>query len=213
MRQLLGDDMVVKGAAAYLDQVIGECREVVELVQSEDCACPASRELRMELSDSLEGGVSPSASSTTSSWGATDASESMPPTPCACGTLPVSVFDAEEIPTITCHQYLKRWLKALPIQVIPIAMVYVQRWLEMDDTRLLTESNVHRVLLAALVLAVKWFCDQPHSLGFFSHTGGVLKQELPRLEVTFLKEIDFDCYVSPADFVSTTLAMRELAEE
>jgi hypothetical protein len=65
---------------------------------------------------------------------------------------------------------------------------------------LLTELNVHRVVITAVLLAAKFFDDAYYNNAYYSKVGGVLISEMNGLEVDFLFRINFSLHVTPEVF-------------
>jgi hypothetical protein len=65
---------------------------------------------------------------------------------------------------------------------------------------LLTELNVHRVVITAILLAAKFFDDAYYNNAYYSKVGGVLVSEMNGLEVDFLFRINFSLHVTPDVF-------------
>ena len=69
-----------------------------------------------------------------------------------------------------------------------LALIYVDRLIERNNF-LLTELNVHRVVITAILLAAKFFDDAYYNNAYYAKVGGVLVSELNGLEVDFLFRI------------------------
>jgi hypothetical protein len=65
---------------------------------------------------------------------------------------------------------------------------------------LLTELNVHRVVITGILLAAKFFDDAYYNNAYYAKVGGVLVSEINGLEVDFLFRINFSLHVSPEEF-------------
>jgi hypothetical protein len=65
---------------------------------------------------------------------------------------------------------------------------------------LLTELNVHRVVITAVLLAAKFFDDAYYNNAYYAKVGGVLVSEMNGLEVDFLFRINFTLHVKPDVF-------------
>jgi hypothetical protein len=65
---------------------------------------------------------------------------------------------------------------------------------------LLTELNVHRVVITAVLLAAKFFDDAYYNNAYYAKVGGVLVSEMNGLEVDFLFRINFSLHVTPDIF-------------
>lgn len=80
-----------------------------------------------------------------------------------------------------------------------LALIYVDRLIERNNF-LLTELNVHRVVITAILLAAKFFDDAYYNNAYYAKVGGVLVSELNGLEVDFLFRINFSLHVQPEVF-------------
>ena len=80
-----------------------------------------------------------------------------------------------------------------------LALIYIDRLIERNNF-LLTELNVHRVVITAILLAAKFFDDAYYNNAYYAKVGGVLVSELNGLEVDFLFRINFSLHASPDVF-------------
>ena len=64
----------------------------------------------------------------------------------------------------------------------------------------MTELNVHRVVICAVLLAAKFFDDAYYNNAYYAKVGGVLVSEINGLEVDFLFRINFSLHVPPEEF-------------
>ena len=65
---------------------------------------------------------------------------------------------------------------------------------------MLSELNVHRVIVTAVLLAAKFFDDAYYNNAYYAKVGGVLVHEMNGLEVDFLFRIDFSLHATPDEF-------------
>jgi hypothetical protein len=65
---------------------------------------------------------------------------------------------------------------------------------------LLTELNVHRVVITSVLLAAKFFDDAYYNNAYYAKVGGVMVSEINGLEVDFLFRINFSLHVAPEVF-------------
>ena len=77
-----------------------------------------------------------------------------------------------------------------------LALIYIDRLIQRNNF-LLTELNVHRVVITAVLLAAKFFDDAYYNNAYYAKVGGVLVSEMNTLEVEFLFRIDFSLRVLP----------------
>lgn len=80
-----------------------------------------------------------------------------------------------------------------------LALIYIDRLIQRNNF-LLTELNVHRVVITAVLLAAKFFDDAYYNNAYYAKVGGVLVEEMNNLECQFLFKIDFSLRVLPDDF-------------
>jgi hypothetical protein len=80
-----------------------------------------------------------------------------------------------------------------------MALIYIDRLIQRNNF-LLTELNVHRVVITAILLAAKFFDDAYYNNAYYAKVGGVIVSELNALEVEFLFRINFSLRVAPDVF-------------
>eukprot|EP01063_Lacrimia_lanifica_P036380 TRINITY_DN719_c0_g1_i2.p2 TRINITY_DN719_c0_g1~~TRINITY_DN719_c0_g1_i2.p2 ORF type:complete len:229 (+),score=82.25 TRINITY_DN719_c0_g1_i2:63-749(+) len=81
-------------------------------------------------------------------------------------------------------------------------VVYVLRYLQVTEQPL-TKQSVHRLLIAAFVVAVKHRDDQTYTNTYYAKVGGVSLQEFNVLERAFILTLDFDFEVSYGAYAAT----------
>lgn len=101
-------------------------------------------------------------------------------------------FHALKAPGIGVEAYLERIhnYASCSNECFILALIYVDRLIERNNF-LLTELNVHRVIITAILLAAKFFDDAYYNNAYYAKVGGVLVSELNGLEVDFLFRINF----------------------
>lgn len=80
-----------------------------------------------------------------------------------------------------------------------LALIYIDRLIQRNNF-LLTELNVHRVVITAILLAAKFFDDAYYNNAYYAKVGGVHVAEMNNLETQFLFKIDFSLRVLPEVF-------------
>jgi len=102
----------------------------------------------------------------------------------------ITVFEADvkHPPQISIVDYLTRWswYSGADNEVMILALIYVQR-----SGVALNSLTVHRLLLAALVLATKCNNDYFYSNTFYAVVGGVAIEEVNRIETALLEAVDW----------------------
>lgn len=111
-------------------------------------------------------------------------------------------FDARYSPSMGISEYAQRLQTYLRCSndCHVLALVYIERILDHSSGFVLTELNVHRVLLAATVVAAKFQDDDIYSNKFYARVGGVAPTELEALEAALLTMLGWSAYVTPEEY-------------
>jgi len=117
------------------------------------------------------------------------------------GQITVTKFHALKAPGISILQYLERIYKyaSCSTECFILALIYIDRLIQKHNF-LLTELNVHRVVITSVLLAAKFFDDAYYNNAYYAKVGGVLVSEMNGLEVEFLFRINFSLHVKPEEF-------------
>lgn len=110
----------------------------------------------------------------------------------------ITKFHAMKAPGIGILQYLERIHKyaSCSNECFVLALIYIDRLIQRNNF-LLTELNVHRVVITSILLAAKFFDDAYYNNAYYAKVGGVLVSEMNGLEVDFLFRINFSLHVTP----------------
>lgn len=108
-------------------------------------------------------------------------------------------FDSCELPNISFYDYLARIHKYIDCSdaCFVIAFIYIDRALQNNASFILSNLNIHRLTLAAVVLAVKYLEDLYSRNITYAKIGGICLAELNVLESSMLSMLNFNLYVSP----------------
>lgn len=114
----------------------------------------------------------------------------------------ITKFHALKAPCISIKQYLERIHKyaSCSTECFILALIYIDRLIQRNNF-ILSELNVHRVVITAVLLAAKFFDDAYYNNAYYAKVGGVLVSEMNGLEVEFLFRINFWLHVTPEIFV------------
>ncbi|KAF8776222.1 hypothetical protein HU200_003759 [Digitaria exilis] len=120
---------------------------------------------------------------------------------------PASAFRATVRPEISVRAYMARIARfagCSPACYV-VAYVYLDRLLRRGGRRgrgaLAVDSySVHRLLITAVLAAVKFMDDVCYNNAYFARVGGISLPEMNYLEVDFLFGVGFDLNVSPETF-------------
>jgi hypothetical protein len=125
-------------------------------------------------------------------------------------------FYAKKVPTITLVDFLGRILlySKCDSDCILSVLVYLERLANGDlflNKGVVNMRNVHRLLITAVMVSLKFtsdvFCTNVH----MSKVGGIPVHELNFLEVQFLLHIDFRLRVDANDLSATQTKLLEAA--
>jgi Cyclin len=124
---------------------------------------------------------------------------------------PLTAFDAIQAPSISVRKYLSRLVRfsAATTETLAVGLVYVER-LCTRGLIVLTELNVHRLLITASTISAKFLNDSYYQNSYYARVGGLSCAELNRLELEFLFLIDFRLSLAEGeycDFVSSLFAL------
>ncbi|KAI8883894.1 cyclin-domain-containing protein [Backusella circina FSU 941] len=110
-------------------------------------------------------------------------------------------FYAKSIPSISIQAYLTRILKYCPCsnECFLAVLIYLERLKKPTPTRAglhIDSYNIHRLLIAGIMVASKLFSDVFFTNTRYAKVGGLPASELNVLEIEFLSLNDFSLYVS-----------------
>ena len=105
-------------------------------------------------------------------------------------------FINKNIPSISVKDYIFRLVKHSKINesTIIILLIYIDRICKINNF-FLTYYNIHKLILAAFIIAIKYNEDNYYSMIIYSKIGGVTIAELNNLEFEFLKLIKFNLFI------------------
>jgi hypothetical protein len=100
--------------------------------------------------------------------------------------------------SITIGKYIERIVKYTYIEdsTLILAMIYIDRICQYNENILLIEKNLHRILFASILLAIKINEDEFFTNSYYSKVAGIYLWEINRIEYDFTKLIDFNFFVS-----------------
>lgn len=105
-------------------------------------------------------------------------------------------FTNKTIPSISIKDYLLRLSKHAKVNesTIILILIYIDRICKINHF-FLTYYNIHKMILAAFILAIKYNEENYYSMIFYSKLGGVYLSELKTLESEFLILIGYKLFV------------------
>ena len=107
-----------------------------------------------------------------------------------------NIFYSKKIPGISIGDYLSRLQKYSKINesTIILILIYIDRICNKNQIKL-SYYNIHKIILASFVIAIKYNEDDDYPSKFYASLGGVPKEKIHLLEYEFLALIDFNLYV------------------
>eukprot|EP01059_Diplonema_ambulator_P037200 TRINITY_DN96_c0_g7_i1.p1 TRINITY_DN96_c0_g7~~TRINITY_DN96_c0_g7_i1.p1 ORF type:complete len:184 (+),score=44.76 TRINITY_DN96_c0_g7_i1:62-553(+) len=114
---------------------------------------------------------------------------------------PSSVYDSATKPAISLEDYMQRLVhhSRCGLDAIIISIIYMDR-ICVRTGIVITENNVHRLLLAGFIVAIKWSQDRVCTNTHYATVGGVDLKELNRLERTALEAMSWETHVENVVF-------------
>eukprot|EP00178_Gracilaria_changii_P006458 TRINITY_DN2116_c0_g1_i1.p1 TRINITY_DN2116_c0_g1~~TRINITY_DN2116_c0_g1_i1.p1 ORF type:complete len:236 (+),score=35.68 TRINITY_DN2116_c0_g1_i1:28-708(+) len=115
---------------------------------------------------------------------------------------PVSAFFSVATPSISTHTYVERLVTYADCShsAFVLMLIYIDRLLESNSIQFVTHS-MHRILLAALTVAIKNTDDVASTATHYARVGGVpTVAEMNRLELLFLEKLNYRCFVSQQQY-------------
>ncbi|KAK5584004.1 hypothetical protein RB653_005611 [Dictyostelium firmibasis] len=112
------------------------------------------------------------------------------------------VSPTSEVPKISITEYLTRLVKFSPCskECFIMIIVYIDRIISKTNF-IINSFNIHRLLITAIMVASKYIDDIFYNNEYYSHIGGVNREELNRLEISFLNLLQFDLSCPLPDYL------------
>ncbi|KAM3141221.1 hypothetical protein pb186bvf_006606 [Paramecium bursaria] len=107
-------------------------------------------------------------------------------------------FHTLKKPSITLKQYISRIQKYsyCSYECYILALIYIDRIQDMNQELVINSYCIHRFLLIAILIGIKYNDDDYYKNEYYAKVGGISLQELNLLELEFLTLIDHRLYVS-----------------
>lgn len=113
----------------------------------------------------------------------------------------IKSFTNKFIPSITIKDYILRLAKHSKVNesTIIITLIYIDRICNMNHLNL-TYYNIHKLILASFILAIKYNEENYYSMSYYSKIGGISLSELNNLEFECLILIRYNLFIQPKLF-------------
>ncbi|XP_010277841.1 PREDICTED: cyclin-P3-1-like [Nelumbo nucifera] len=124
----------------------------------------------------------------------------------------ITIFHGLKAPTMSIRKYIDRIFKysGCTPSCFVVAYIYMDRFLQQTDVYL-TSLNVHRLLITAVMLAVKFVEDVYYNNAYYARVGGITIAEMNRMEMKFLFSLEFRLHVTTETFKSYCLQLEKEA--
>lgn len=108
----------------------------------------------------------------------------------------IKVFFSKKIPQKSIKDYLIRLYKysKMSDSTLVLMLIYLDKICEMNKFKL-TYYNIHKLLLASMIVAIKFNEDEYFSIDYYSKVGGVNIKEMKNLEYEFACLMNFRLFV------------------
>lgn len=110
-------------------------------------------------------------------------------------------FYSKKIPTMSVQDYLRRIIKYSKVETstLILSIIYIDRVCEREKY-VLNLYNIHRFLLASILVAIKYNEDDFYRNTQYAKIGGIDLSELNSLEDEFCRLLNFSLFVSEIEF-------------
>ncbi|TKY61488.1 Cyclin-P3-1 protein [Spatholobus suberectus] len=115
---------------------------------------------------------------------------------------PVTIFHGSKAPDLSVTQYMERIFKYCHCSpsCFVIAQIYMDRFFQKRGGHL-TSFNAHRLLITSVVVAAKFLDDKYYTNAYYAKVGGVGTEEMNRMEIEFLFNLEFKLFVTTELFL------------
>ena len=112
-------------------------------------------------------------------------------------------FLSKKPPQISLNKYLKRFMKYSKPEpsTLIISLIYIDKICENSNLQL-TIYNIHRLVFACLIVAIKYNEDDYYSNEYYAKVGGITLKELNILEYNILILLNFDTFIDEGIYES-----------
>ena len=110
-------------------------------------------------------------------------------------------FTSRKIPKISIKDFLDRLLKYGKTfnEIAIILFIYIDKICNKHKINL-NYYNIHKLILAAFIVAIKFHEDKYYSMSYYAKLGGISTKEAIKLEYEFTSLIDFKLFVEQKEY-------------
>ena len=105
-------------------------------------------------------------------------------------------FISKKIPKISIKDFIDRLLKYSKTfhEIAVIIFIYIDKICNKLKINL-NYYNIHKLIIAAFIVAIKFHEDKYYSMSYYAKLGGISTKEAIKLEYEFISLIDFKLFV------------------
>lgn len=124
------------------------------------------------------------------------------------------VFNAKKVPLIKLEKYVTRIMTLTKCEENTMihALILIDNLCEKNNI-FLTKVNTHRILITAVVIAIKYLEDIYFSNAYYCKVGGISLSDLNNYELEFLQYLGFNAYVNLDTYEKYTSSIYKQVEE
>ena len=106
------------------------------------------------------------------------------------------IFYISRLPSISVEDYIIRIFKStkMNISTLIISIIYIDKFCEMNGY-ILSLKNIHRILLTACLLSIKFNKDGNVNTKYYANVAGIPVQDLKNLEFYLIVKLEFSLFV------------------
>ena len=106
------------------------------------------------------------------------------------------IFYISRLPSISVEDYIIRIVKStkMNISTLIISIIYIDKFCEMNGY-ILSLKNIHRILLTACLLSIKFNEDGNVNTKYYANVAGIPVQDLNNLEFYLIVKLEFSLFV------------------
>ena len=110
-------------------------------------------------------------------------------------------FISRKIPKISIKDFIDRLLKYSKTfhEIAVIIFIYIDKICNKHKINL-NYYNIHKLILAAFIVAIKFHEDKYYSMSYYAKLGGISTKEAIKLEYEFTSLIDFKLFVEQKEY-------------
>ena len=111
------------------------------------------------------------------------------------------IFQGKMRTKVKINEYISRLHKYLNfgINTLVLAFLYIERFCEKTSV-IINMENIHRLILVAIMISIKYKEDLHYRNKFFAKVGGISIESLNFIESSFLTKLNFCLYVKEQNF-------------